>query len=119
MDLLRGALRPPAPSYPSAPRRKRWNARAPPSPKRPVSQKLAVSRLHRLAWGGGHGRFRPWSREPQVVRQACAAHSALIHAIPALSAYRPPDQLAFAARPALARRGALSAVSRDRICAGI
>src|SRR5262249_27984544 len=62
-------------------------------------------------------RFRARSRERRVVRQAYAPHSAPTHAIPAVSAQRPPGQLPSSPRPPLARRAALFALSRDRLCA--
>src|SRR5262249_33803553 len=77
------------------------------------------SRLRRSIPGqgaDGGSRLVPVSRG---VRPAYAPHSAPTYAIPAVSAYRAPDQLAFAPRPALARRGALSTLSRNRIRAGI
>src|SRR5262245_39467197 len=75
----RGALRPPAPSYPSAPRRKRWNARGGPVNKRPDWRGSAVSRLRRLIRGQGAGRgSRRGPRELWVVRQGCAPHSTMI-----------------------------------------
>src|SRR5262245_65715999 len=57
MDLLRGMLRPPAPSYPSASRRKRWNAQGATGTQRgadrgsglvPVSRGLCGKRTRRI-----------------------------------------------------------------------
>src|SRR5947209_3997685 len=57
--------------------------------------------------------------ETLVVEKGHGRHTAVAHAAEAVSAYRPPDELAHADRPVFARRGALPPLSSDRVRAGI
>src|SRR5262245_61913982 len=61
----------------------------------------------------------PAAAAPMVVPGRRTRHSAGPHEPETFSSDRAADQLAAAHRPPRARRSALSALSRDRICAGI